>query len=548
MKKLNIFIVFLSILSFHLQAQEGRFMQEVFSEVEVTSDVVYGVNATVLFLPIAGEAVPQQLLMDVYEPVGDDRTERPLVLVFHTGNFLPVPDNAQITGTKTDSSVVEICTRLAKYGYTAASVSYRAGWNPLADTQPTRALGLIQAAYRGVQDGRTAIRFFKRNYVEDGNQFAVDTSRITAWGVGTGGYISNAMVGLDRYDEILTTTNGPAKFFIDADGDGTPDTPMVVESVHGDVEGKNFAFGIPAFGFPEGDTTNYPNHVAYSSEFQLGVNVGGDLADISFLEEGNPPTITFQSANDFFAPYEDAVLIVPTTGDPIVRVQGGKLIAQVQNELGNNDVFINANIDDEFTAQARANSAAAGHEYFEGLYPVVNPPNENGLDEGVPVDWWDPNAPAPGPPPAGGIPWNLLPHPSDPSGMTSFHEQALIGNVGMSAEKSRTYIDTIFGYFAPRAFAALDLAAYTSVEEVKASEVELVITPNPASDQAIIRTAVNKPIQDIEIYDLSGRLMQSAYGVDNSYYFVHRRNMPNGIYIAKMRFKDGILTEKIMFK
>lgn len=550
MKKLNVLLIaFLATICLQLQAQEGRFMQEVFSDVTVTSDVVYGVNATVLLLPTVGEAIPQPLTMDVYEPVGDERTERPLVLVFHTGNFLPVPQNAQILGTKTDSSVVEICTRLAKYGYTAAAVTYRQGWNPLAETQPTRALGLIQAAYRGVQDGRTAIRFFKRNYVEAGNQFAVDTSRITAWGVGTGGYISNAMVGLDDYTEILTTTNGVAKFFIDADGDGVVETPMVLESVHGDIEGKEFAFGIPAFGFPEGDTTNYPNHVEYSSDFQLGVNIGGDLADISFLDERSPPTITFQSANDFFAPYEDAVLIVPTTGDPIVRVQGGRLIAEVQNELGNNDVFINANIDDEFTAQARANSAIAGHDYFEGLYPIVNPPNANGLDEGVPIDWWDPNALSP--PVEGfpdGLPWNVLPHPTDPTGMLSFHAQGLLTNANMSAEQGRTYLDTVFGYFAPRAFAALDLAAYTSVEEVKASEVELVITPNPASDQAIIRTALDQPILDIEIYDLSGRLMQSAYGVDNNYYFIHRQNMPSGIYIAKMRFEDGILAEKIMFK
>ena len=544
MQKLNtLFLLFFSLSLTFVQAQEGRFMTEVFSDVEVTRNVVYGVNATVIALPSRGEAIPQQLMLDVYEPVGDTREARPLVIVFHTGNFLPVPQNGQILGTRTDSSAVEICTRLAQYGYTAASATYRQGWNPLAETQPIRAFGLIQASYRGVQDARTAIRFFKRNMVESGNQFAVDTSRIAIWGNGTGGYVTLGAVGLDSYNNILTTTNGPAKFFIDADGDGTVETPMVLPSVHGDIEGKTLGLGIPGYGFPMGDTTNYPNHVDYSSKFHLGVNVGGALGDISWLEEGDEPTITFQSAFDFFAPYEDRTLIVPTTGDPIVRVQGGLAVARAQNDFGNNDVFVNANIDDEFTAQAMANSQVAGHPYYEGLYPFVNPLNENGFDEGVPIDWWNPTAPAPGL----NIPWNLLPHPTDPTGETSFHEQGLLTNTGMSPEQGRTYIDTIMGYFAPRAFAALDLIAYTSTERVSAEEVGLMIAPNPADDQFILRSAADRPMLEVVLYDMEGRVMQ-RHNLRNSYYYIHRQGLPSGMYVARVRFEEGVVAKKVLFR
>ncbi|MEM1325683.1 MAG: T9SS type A sorting domain-containing protein [Bacteroidota bacterium] len=545
MKRLHtILILLLSISVSCLYAQEGRFMSEVFSEVEVTRDVTYGVNATVIALPTQGEAVPQPLMLDVYEPVGDSTREtRPLVLVFHTGNFLPVPQNGQILGTRTDSAVVEVCTRLAKYGYTSAAVSYRQGWNPLAETQPIRALGLIQAAYRGVQDARTAIRFFKRDMVENGNQFAVDTSRITIWGHGTGGYVTLGTVGLDSYTNILTTTNGPAKFLLDTDGDGTPETPMVVPAIHGDIEGKTLGLGTGAFNLPVGDTTSYPNHVDYSSDFQLSVNIGGALGDISWLEEGDEPTIVFQSAFDFFAPYEDATLIVPTTGDPIVRVQGGLDVQKRQEELGNNQIFIDANIDDEFTAQARANSEIAGHPYYEGLYPVVNPPNSVGLDEGVTIDWWNPTAPAPGL----GIPWNLLPHPSDPTGETSFHEQGLLTNMGMSPELGRTYIDTVMGYFAPRAFAALDLIAYTSTEQVQEEDINLVIAPNPASDQVILRSAPESPMLGIEVFDMKGRRVQT-HMLRNHYYYVQRDGLPNGMYVVRIRFEEGTIAKKIMFR
>ncbi|MEO0875283.1 MAG: hypothetical protein AAFY48_11815, partial [Bacteroidota bacterium] len=62
MKKISTILccLFVALLAFNLQAQENRFLTEVFDEVTVTSDVVYGVNATVLALPVVGEAIPEQ--------------------------------------------------------------------------------------------------------------------------------------------------------------------------------------------------------------------------------------------------------------------------------------------------------------------------------------------------------------------------------------------------------------------------------------------------------------------------------------------------------
>ncbi|NJL74743.1 MAG: T9SS type A sorting domain-containing protein [Saprospiraceae bacterium] len=305
---------------------------------------------------------------------------------------------------------------------------------------------------------------------------------------------------------------------------------MVVEAVHGDIEGKKFSFGIPAFGFPQGDTLTYPNHVNYSSEFQLQFNIGGALADISFLNAGEVPMITFQSPNDFFAPYEDAVLIVPTTRDPIVQVQGGLTVHRAAQSFGNNKVFIDANIDDEFTKQAMRASQQAGHEYIEGLYPIIRPLNQFGQDEGVPVQWWNKEI------------WDALPHPLG----GTYHTQGLFGNAMMSAEQGRTYIDTIMGYFAPRAFAALDLLEYTSTKEISENDAAFVISPNPAYDQVILRSAAEKPMQDIEIYDLNGRLLKAYRGVDTHYFYLQGA-ICNGIYVAKVRFEEGTLAKKIMF-
>ncbi len=534
---------------------QTRYIDEVFTEVSVEADVTYGVNGTLLFLPVVGEVVPQALQMDVYQPVGDTEGDRPAVLIFHNGNFLPPVTNAQISGTRQDSSVVEIATQLAKRGYVAATVSYRLGWNPLAPTQPERALGLIQAAYRGVQDGTTAVRYLKAT-VDGGNPYAINPEKIVAWGVGTGGYVTLAMATLNNedeatntitsYSEILTTTNGPGKFLLDVDQDGTPETPMVVQSFHGDIEGKlTTVVPTDGFGLTAGDTTNYSNLPEYSSKFALAVNVGGALGDISWLDEESTPTISVQSPFDIFAPYADEVLVVPTTNESIVRVQGSLLVAANQDGLGNQN-FDGENYNDAITEVARANAATAGHDYFEGLFPFIRPVNSAGIPEGVVLNWWDPEAPSPADGQGMGIPWNLLPHPSDPSGETSFHENGLVLNEGMSAEKARANIADVMAFVLPRACVSLDLGdcIVSSVQDLPLSATDLQISPNPANGNVTI-TVDNSLIESLVISDLQGKVIFQAPVINTSSQTLDISALTSGMYIVKAKLQDGIATSKL---
>lgn len=531
-----------------LTAQE-RYIDEIFDDVNVTSDVIYGVNATVILLPSAGEAVPQALTMDVYEPVGDTETNRPVVMVFHTGNFLPNVTNGQISGTKEDNSVVEICTQLAKRGYVACAATYRGGWNPLADSQPIRALGLIQAAYRGIQDGRTAIRYMRATAAAD-NPYGIDPDNIAAWGNGTGGYLTLGLATLDEYTEIVSTTNSPGKFVLDLNGDGVPETPMVVEAYHGDIEGKVLTIAPDgAFGMPAGDTTNYPNHVDFSSDIKACVNVGGALGDISWIDENTPPVITVQSAFDIFAPYGDAVLIVPTTGDPIVQVQGGSVTAPLFHSLGNNSIFDNYVFDDSITTLAKANSATAGHEYYEGLFPWIKPANSiSMLDEGVVMNWWDPNALSPPilPDFPNGVPWNLLPHPSG----GTFHDQGLLLNENMGPEKSRGHINEIFQYVGPRLCVAMGLPCadlYTGTEDIVLDPSIMTLSPNPASTSIKV-TAKGENIEHIAIFAMDGKLMAKKTNINSESITIQRDNLPTGIYFVKAFFEKGVATQKVVFE
>jgi hypothetical protein len=536
MKHLSLLFALLFTVGFGLQAQE-RYLDEVFTDVTVTNDLTYGVNATVLLItdPQVGEAVPQELKMDFYEPTGDTEEERPLIIYLHTGNFLPQPEFCSIGGNRDDEVVVEICTRLAKRGYAVAVIDYRQGWNPIASTQDERTFTLINAAYRGVQDARTAVRFFRKDAAENSNSFGIDTTRITLFGQGTGGYISLAAATLTQYSDVLLP-----KFTTQIPGIPTP-IPMVLEPVNGDIYGTSVGIVPPGSPppFTAGDTLCYPNHVGYSSDVHLAVNMGGALADTSWMDPSDPPIISFHVPNDSLAPYQEGVLIVPTTGDLVVEVQGSYTLQQKAQEIGLNASF-DLDWNDEFTAAANeANDGAEG--LFPFRYPSFPDPQNPGdvITVSAPWEWWNPDdwddvfcdlQP--------GIPLNLI---------------GLAGNPQMSEMQGMAYVDSIMGFFLPRACAALDLGCdlspFTSTKDVISADfVDLNVSPNPAQWEVTLRSDREHPILDVEVYDLSGRLVNSELGINSSSHTVQRDGLPSGFYLLRVRFEEGFVTQKLFWQ
>src|SRR6478735_11090010 len=115
MKK-AIYTCLITCLLSGLNAQNLRYLEEIFPTVKVTKGIEYARNATILYAGQVGEAIPESLLLDIYEPEGDALPVKPLIIYFHSGTFLPYPLNLSAVGTREDSSSVQICTKLARMG------------------------------------------------------------------------------------------------------------------------------------------------------------------------------------------------------------------------------------------------------------------------------------------------------------------------------------------------------------------------------------------------------------------------------------------------
>ena len=502
-------------------------------DVDITTDVVYGNNISVL----TGEPQPVDLLTDVYAPSEDTTASRPAVILMHTGSFVPPLISGGITGSRSDSAVVNIAKRLAARGYVVFAATYRAGWNPAGD-QNTRTGTLLNAAYRGGQDTHNAIRWIKKTVAEDQNPYGVDTTKLVVWGLGTGGYNVHTAAYLDRYEELREDkwiNSSTGNIYVD-------------EALSGDPQGLTEA---PL------NRVNYPN---YTSTFQLGVNMGGALGDTTWIEgkDTEPALIGLHVVSDPFAPFGNGPVIVPVGQAFVVNVSGTNIAVREANETGQNDIMAPANdpgqINPSVFGQLAAFVAAKNAQLknvtidYQGemiplsrdnMYPFILP----GLQAG-PWDWTNKAQ------------LDALVAAVNSSQGTSYdsdelYNNSLRTNPDMSAAKGMAYIDTTMAFFLPHACEALELGcapSITDVEELlKANAVGLTLAPNPAADYVTLATADQHPIRDVAVYSITGQRVSYVVGIDQTVYRLDRGNLPTGQYIVRVRVDDGITARKIFF-
>ncbi|MFN5317377.1 MAG: T9SS type A sorting domain-containing protein [Bacteroidia bacterium] len=278
------FILFFSLLSFSLASQaqfdcsNGRYSSEVFSSVQVLSDITYGQATNV-------QGNNQSLELDLYLPQGDTSSNRPLLIMAHGGSF--------IGGNKTGTDVVPICQKFAKLGYVVASIEYRLGFGGFLPTEETA----TAAVFRATSDMKAAIRFFRKD-AETSNLYKINPDFIFAGGVSAGAFMALHAAYLDQESEVPASIN------------------------------------LSDFGGIEGNSGN----PGYSSEIKAVVNLCGAIGDSSWIAAGDVPCLSMHGTNDGTVPYGSDIITVLFV--PLLEVDGSASIHERMLNVGVPSTFI----------------------------------------------------------------------------------------------------------------------------------------------------------------------------------------------------------------
>lgn len=553
LKYIAIFLIFIGL---NANAQT-RYIENMFDSVTVTSNVAYGQNISILPLLQGLPPVMDTLLCDIYEPKNDTLTDRPVIVLIHTGSFLPPVLNGQATGSKNDNSIVENCMRWAKKGYVAVAMTYRQGWNPTSPSQAVRTATILQAAYRGIHDTKAMVRYLRKTVAEDGNSYGIDDSKIVVGGQGTGAYLSMGYITLDTVSELFIYP----KFWDTSDPDPANHVPLIspqfpipgpITYGYGNIDGTDTTYypaNFPPFNFPVDVLWNFPNNPSYSNDVSMAFNLGGTLADLDWLDGGQVPHVSFHCENDPFASIDEGVIIVPTTGDIVIPDVIGSRVANHYNTLwGNNSGFNQAGLNDTLSQMSNSYNSNWNHPLndgslvYDGLYVFDTPapdtiPNAFGempYHESSPWDWWDLAtydmmfAAVNGAPAGYGAANSLLGSPN--SGSDSI---------------PMLYLDTIHGYLNPRMYEVLGLGGSSDFNEV--IEKTTQVYPNPAKDNINI-VSYAELINSVDVYNLSGQKVLSKKVNDGTTTKINTSGLSKGVYIIDVKSRVSSVKKKVIIE
>lgn len=167
------------------QSCDGRYQTEIYTNVDVsTVDFGSAVN-------MAGDT--QVLKMDIYQAQGDTATDRPVVIFCFGGSF--------VGGSRTSSELVSFARSLAKRGYVAASIDYRLAGNLFDLVNEEK---LIKVVFGAVQDGKAAIRYFRKDF-DEGNSLGIDENQIFIGGTSAGGILAINLAYVDSLHKLPTS-------------------------------------------------------------------------------------------------------------------------------------------------------------------------------------------------------------------------------------------------------------------------------------------------------------------------------------------------------
>lgn len=518
-KSYSIILMFVMFFIFQsTKAQTYRYSKSIFSSSTKIADVVYG-NAPFLNSTYHDESATTNadLVMDIYKPTGDSRTDRPAIIFAHGGGFA--------TGSRTVDDMEAFCDSFARKGYVTATIDYRQGVEIVDNSN----LHYTRAAYRGLQDGRAAVRFLRANAAT----YGIDPNKIY-WG----GNSAGSFIGLNA-------------IYMDTDEKPT------------DAETVNYTINVG--GFP----------VSYSGPDLGNLDIGNNLS-----ENGEPDAVmacwggVADTTNQIDLENNQNVFLVHGTADGVVPFNSGPPFGL----SGINDVYgsnaINTRLTNlEIPAQMTYFVSGQGHEF----YGVDNGDWENGTGgneywdtvvvkatkfyheqfkptadfsssaTNLNVDFSDLSTNA--------VSWIWDFGDSQTSSEASpSHTYTAAGdyNVLLYVENSQANWDTILKMVSVAETVSI-LVVGENGGDVKSINSSLIkISPNPTTGKVTINLSKVPnfgKLVEITISNITGKLMfNKQASIANNQLQLDLSAYDKGLYFVKIQSRDGVITKKLILK
>lgn len=468
MKK--IYSLCLGLMASAALVAQDYYTTEVFSDVTETEGIVYGTG-----ILANGNAV--NLELDIYTPNGDSRTDRPLILVAHQGSFIPE------YGDKNDQYLIDYATAMAKRGFVVATMNYREGWgfSPL-NTAEQNAREILPAAWRAIQDFKTAVRFFRKNIAEGGNTYGLDSRKIIGSGFGAGAYLPINSQIIDSPQELTYPELQQKNCFLGScSANGTP----YIDSTKASLLGIYSTAG---------------GHAGYSHRLQLVVNNSGAIPTTKLMDIGtNPLVISTHAENDQATPYKTDIVFAAGVF-PIIEVSGSFSIHEKLRSLGQNQFWL-TEARDGYSQVRVSGDTPTDNQYKQGLLTF---PGQSYM-------------------------WSV----NDEDTYTPDYQDSYTA-----------YMDSVVEFNAFRIDKWLT-GTFTSVTEKDAISLsDFSIYPNPASNVLNVRS-FNTVADAVVLRDVAGKVVLNK-NLTNSNESFDISNLKPGIYLVQIQTGNNLLTQKLV--
>ena len=490
---LTIILISISLTSF---SQDYRYVNTIFSNVTASNNIIYG-TAPAINSPYNDESntTTSNLLMDIYQPTGDALSQRPVIIFAHGGGFS--------NGDKTVDDMTAYCDTFARKGYVTVSINYRQG----VEINDNSDLHYLRAAYRGLQDGRSAIRFLRANAAT----YGIDTNKIY-WG----GNSAGSFIGLNS-------------IYLDAN-----EKPTEASAVNYTI----MIAGIPAnFSGPDLGNIDEGTNLNHNGVPNAVMACWGGVADtLTINANNNTPVFLVHGTTDAIVSFNSGA---PFGISSLSPVYGSNSIYTRLNSIGipAQETYFVPNQDHEFYGVTNGDwdNGTSGNQYWDtvitkatAFYYLQHKPTADFLflTNNLSVDFTDAS-----------------------TGATNWLWNFGDGNTNTTQNPSHTYATS--GTYFVSLYIQNDINSWDTINnsitvgtqsKINSNKInnDIKIYPNPTSNFVFIESN-NQNIESIEVIDFTGKTILST--TNNKIDFIDYKK---GIYFIKVITNKQIFTYEIV--